>query len=902
MIHKPDSGPPQTPMMQQYFSAKEKHADKILFFRMGDFYEMFFDDAEIASSILGITLTSRSKEKGSRIPMAGIPVKAIDSYVPKLLRAGKRIAICEQIQDPREAKGIVDREVVRVITPGTVTDERLLGEKTHNYLASLVPHFSTRGSSSAERPRSGDAEGPARQPTSWGLAWIDVSTGRFVLWETKTLSSVAVQLDRMSPSELLLPESFAFNLGRHPDAETLVGDYFITPFADPLFDRKTARRTLVDHFKTQNLEGFGCEHLDLGVRAGGGLLRYVEDTQKASLSHVNKVEAFRESRVVPIDQATRRALELTATQRDGDRRGTLLASFDRTSTAAGGRKFREWILEPLAVVDELLYRQNGVATLADDALLREQVTGLLKTVHDLERICTRVSYGTANARDLVSLAHTLEAVPPLRKLLESTSACVLRDCACRLSDPGDLRTTILEALVDEPPLTVTEGGLLREGYSEELDELRVIAREGKQWFARYQQREIQRTGIPSLKVGFNKVFGYYIEVTNAHKDKAPNEYLRKQTLKNCERFITPDLKEYENKVLHARDRAVDLEHELFAELRERSSEHMIELQEIADALADLDVLTTFATLAVDRGYTRPTVNDGTRLWIEDGRHPVVEQIATTEPFIPNSVDLDTDREIMIITGPNMAGKSTYIRQVALLTLLAQTGSFIPAKEAEIGIIDRLFTRVGASDDLTRGQSTFMVEMSETANILNNATSRSLVILDEVGRGTSTFDGVSLAWAITEHIAGRLHTRTLFATHYHELTSITLDHPTARNFNFLVKEWNDDIVFLRKVVEGGADRSYGIHVARLAGIPRAVIDRAREILGNLESQSLDLNDKPALARKLRRTEPDREPAAMQLDFFQNTHDEVIKMIKSVNLDSTTPLEALQLLAELRRKLS
>ncbi len=888
MIRKSDSGPAQTPMMQQYLLAKEKYAEEVLFFRMGDFYEMFFEDAQLASELLGIALTSRSKDKDA-IPMAGIPVKALDSYLPKLLRAGKRVAICEQVQDPREAKGLVEREVVRVITPGTITDEKIIGEKSNNYLAALclaVP-------ANQKKKKSREA---------YGLAWMDVTTGEFLVWESGRLSGIAAQLERISPAECLLPESIAFNLEHHPAFAGMMRDYLVTPFSDPAFDRKTAHRSLVEHFRTRTLDGFGCEHLDLAIQAGGGLLSYVQETQKVAMKHLNTIRAYQETRVVPIDRATRRALELTSTQRDGERKGTLLGSFDRTATAAGGRKLKAWLLEPLTGVDEIVQRQEGVAQLVEHRQDLEQAIGLLKQVHDLERICTRISYGSANARDLVALAHTLEVVPLLQELLKPLGAAILTAIGKRMPALPELRERLEQALQAEPPLQLKEGGMIREGYDEELDELRLVSTEGSQWFARYQQKEIDRTSISNLKVGYNKVFGYYLEVTNSHKDRVPEEYIRKQTLKNCERYITPELKEYENKVLHARERAIDLEYKIFTTLREEAANQIPMLQQAAEALSELDVLATFATLATERGYTRPLVNNGTRLLIEEGRHPVVERVATTEPFIANSVDLDEENNIMIITGPNMAGKSTYIRQVALLTLLAQTGSFIPAESAEIGVIDRLFTRVGASDDLTRGQSTFMVEMNETANILNNATGRSLIILDEVGRGTSTFDGVSLAWAITEYIADRIEARTLFATHYHELTELTRAYTGARNFNFAVKEWNEDIIFLRKIVEGGADKSYGIHVARLAGIPVEVIDRAREILGNLENQALDLDDRPALARSSAKPKAGegRKAESIQLDFFQSINDEIYRELKSLDLDSMTPLDALKALSELKDK--
>ena len=888
MIRKADSGPAQTPMMQQYLLAKERYAEEILFFRMGDFYEMFFEDAHLASDLLGIALTSRSKDKNA-IPMAGIPVKALDSYLPKLLRAGKKVAICEQVQDPREAKGLVEREVVRVITPGTITDEKIIGEKSNNYLAALCLASST--ATKKKKPRE-----------TYGLAWMDVTTGEFLVWESGNLASISTQLERLAPAECLLPESIAFNLEHHPAFGELVRDYLVTPFSDPAFDRKTAHRSLVEHFRTKTLDGFGCEHLDLAVQAGGGLLSYVQETQKVALKHLNTIRAYQETRVVPIDRTTRRALELTSTQREGEKKGTLLGSFDRTATAAGGRKLKAWILEPLTGVEEIVQRQEGVAGLVDDQQVREQGIDLLKQVHDLERICTRISYGSANARDLVALGHTLEIVPRVQELLAPLDAAIIAGISARMPALPELRIRLEETLRDEPPLQLREGGMIREGYSEELDELRVVSTEGSQWFARYQQKEIDRTSIPNLKIGYNKVFGYYLEVTNSHKNNVPEEYIRKQTLKNCERYITPALKEYENKVLHARERAIDLEYKIFTSLRDEVGNEIPLLQQAAEALAELDVLVTFASLAAERGYIRPVVNNGTRLLIEEGRHPVVERVATTEPFIANSVDLDDENNIMIITGPNMAGKSTYIRQVALLTLLAQTGSFIPAEKAEIGVIDRLFTRVGASDDLTRGQSTFMVEMNETANILNNATARSLIILDEVGRGTSTFDGVSLAWAITEYIADRIEARTLFATHYHELTELTRAYPGARNFNFAVKEWNEDIIFLRKIVEGGADKSYGIHVARLAGIPVEVIDRAREVLGNLEQQSLDIDDRPALARSTAKPKDGegRKAASIQLDFFQSINDEIYRELKNLDLDAMTPLEALKLLAELKDK--
>jgi len=862
----------QTPMMRQYFSVKEKYAREIIFFRMGDFYEMFFEDAKVASEILGIALTSRSKDKDA-IPMAGVPVRAVDSYLPKLLKAGKRVAICEQVQDPKDAHGLVDREVVRVISPGTVIDEKLVGEKSNNFICCIVLEGKTLG-----------------------LAWLDVTTGQFQVWESVSVSAICAEISRLQPAECLLPEDLSFSLERHHELERALADVVKTTYPDPLFERGTAYRSLVEHFKTQTLEGFGCEHLSLAIQAGGGLIRYVHDTQKASLNHITKVTAFQASLHLPMDRATRRALELTETQRGDDRTGTLLSTLDKTATSLGARLLREWILTPLTDASAIIQRQEVVAELVEGEDLRESMIVLLRQVHDLERISARLSYRSSSARDLLALRRTMEIIPALRNALAPCLSPLLCNAAEHMHVPDELRDEIARAIVDSPPLSVRDGGLIREGYDAQLDETRAIATQGTRWIARFQQEEIQRTGIASLKVGFNKVFGYYIEVTNTHREKVPENYVRKQTLKNCERFITPDLKEYEAKVLNAKERVAALEFEIFSRLRDAAAEHISTFQATAKAVAEVDVLATFAEIARKRGYVRPVINNGLSLMIEDGRHPVVESSTALEAFVPNSVALDEDKSIAIITGPNMAGKSTYIRQVAVLTLLAQMGSFLPARKAEIGVVDRIFTRVGASDDLTRGQSTFMVEMNETANILNNAGRRSLIVLDEVGRGTSTFDGVSLAWAITEHIAENIGARTLFATHYHELTALEASYPNVKNFNFAVKEWNDDIIFLRKIVEGGTDKSYGIHVARLAGVPSQLLDRAKEILSNLESQSMDLHDQPVLATRKGSPEKPR-----QLDLFQDMNEKLLKEIKRMELDGMTPLDALQYLAEVKKKI-
>ena len=878
-----------TPMMRQYFAVKEKYSKEIIFFRMGDFYEMFFDDAKVASEILGIALTSRSKEKDA-IPMAGVPVRAINSYLPRLLKAGKRVAICEQITDPKESKGLVERAVVRIISPGTITDERLVGEKTNNYICAL----SVSGS-------------------QYGLAWLDVTTGQFLIWESSDPTAVNAQFSRLEPAECLLPDGFSFSVGKHPEIERALQQTVTTPYPAPYFDRETAYRSLLDHFRTHTLDGFGCERLQAAVEAGGALISYVRATQMDSLSHITKVGAYQSNQHVPIDRATRHALELIETQRGEEGPGTLLGSLDTTCTALGGRLLRDWILSPLTDVDAINERLDAVQELHASSELTELLVDLLRQVHDIERISTRMSYKSANARDLVALRATLELIPRIREVLLPCHSALLRRSIEHLVVPEGIQEELSKAIVDSPPIAVREGGLLRDGYDPAVDELREIGSQGTRWIARFQEEEIQRTGISSLKVGFHQVFGYYIEITNSHREKIPEGYHRKQTLKNCERYITPDLKEYEAKVLNAKDRVMSLEFEIFSRLRDQAAAHITTYQAAAQAIAAVDVLTGFATLASRRGYVRPIVDASLRLRIEGGRHPVVENAIGKEGFVSNDVDLDDDRHVMIITGPNMAGKSTYIRQIAILTLMSHVGSFVPATHAEIGVVDRIFTRVGAADELTRGQSTFMVEMNETANILNNATKRSLIILDEVGRGTSTYDGVSLAWAITEHVADRIGARTLFATHYHELTALSQTYPTVRNFNFAVKEWNDEIIFLRKIIEGATDKSYGIHVARLAGIPREVLDRAKEILSNLESQAVDLDDKPAMAARhatlgstgatseLQRRSKLQTSGLRQLDLFHDSNERLLKDLKKLNLDRMTPLEALQELAELKKRI-
>ncbi len=871
----PELPAPDTPMWRQYLAMKEKYRREILFFRMGDFYEMFFDDAKVAADILGIALTSRSRDPGA-VPMAGVPVRAVDSYLPRLLQAGRRVAICEQTQDPKEARGLVEREVVRVISPGTITDGKLVDERQNNFIIAAVP-----------------------DPEGYGIAWLDVTTGQFSLWDCPSAEAARAEIGRLAPAECLVPEGLGPGLEGCPELRAAIGEVFRTPYPDFAFEPREAHRTLTGHFRTRTLEGFGCEGFRRGVRAAGGLLHYIRETQKNSLRHITRVSPFLERRHVPLDRTTQRALELTETWISRRRAGTLAAAFDRATTALGARRLRSWLLSPLVEVEEITARQDAVQEALSREDLLEAIPAVLKGVQDLERLSSRLSYGTAGPRDLAALRRSLEALPSLRSLLEGSEASFLQSRREAIGDFSVLASRIAATLSDTPPLSLRDGGTVRPGASAELDDLRRHSSEGTRWIAGFQAEEARRTGIASLKVGFNRVFGYYIEVTNTHAGKVPPTYIRKQTLKGCERFITPELKENEARVLGAEERALEIEERIFAELRSAAAAEIPAIQTAAEAVSEIDAILSFAVMARERRYARPTVDRSDRLEIVDGRHPVLE-LLSGEEFTPNSLTLDGAAPIAIITGPNMAGKSTFIRQTAILVLLAQTGSFIPARSARIGVVDRVFTRVGAADDLARGLSTFMVEMHETADILNNATPRSLLVLDEIGRGTSTFDGLSLAWAITEHIAERLQARTLFATHYHELTEIALTHPNVKNLSFAVKEWQEEIVFLRKVVEGASDRSYGIHVARLAGIPRPVLERSKEILAALEAQALDLKGRPSIA-PAREDRPGPQAPAVQLDLFRDANAGVLKELKRLKVEEMTPIEALNYLAKLRGRI-
>jgi DNA mismatch repair protein MutS len=862
-----------TPMMQQYADAKSACGDALLLFRMGDFYELFFEDAKTAARVLGLTLTSRDKGENP-IPMAGFPHHQLESYLGKLITAGFRAAVCEQVEDPRKAIGLVKREVTRVVTPGTLTDDGLLDPKENNYLAAIVEP-------------AGKSDGADRV----GVAWCDLSTGRFQAAEF-TREQLADQLARLQPSECLLEEQAS--PPRIGDGRTM-----FTRRPPWCFAFDGSAKLLRRHFGAATLEGFGFADQDrLAIRAAGAVLDYLQETQKSSLSHIDRLLPYRSGAALEIDVATRRSLELTRTIRDGRRDGSLLAVLDRATTAMGSRLLGEWLAAPLTRIGAIEQRLDAVQELVGYSALRREIREWLSGVYDLERLLARINTLRATPRDLSFVGRTLQRLPQLKEKLAGRTAVLLKGLEQQLELCPQLRDRLLAALVDDCPISTREGGLIRAGYHQELDRLRELAAGGKQWIARYQAEEAARIGIPNLRVGYNKVFGYYIELTNAQRDKAPADYIRKQTLKNAERFITPQLKEYEEQVLSADERAKDLEYELFVELRTAVAEHSQQLRSTASVLAQLDTLNGLAELARDRNYCRPQLSDQPQLRIIDGRHPVLDVTEPEGTFVPNDTVLgDAAGTVLLITGPNMAGKSTYIRQVALITVLAQMGSFVPAKEAVIGVADRIFARVGASDELSRGQSTFMVEMTETARILHTASPRSLVILDEIGRGTSTYDGVSLAWAIVEHIHDRIACRTLFATHYHELTDLATTLPNVRNLNVAVKEWEENVVFLHKIVPGSADKSYGIHVARLAGVPREVNERAKQIMAHLENEHLDDNGRSRAARRGKQRRGD-----IQLTLFAPYEHPLLQDIRELNIDGLTPLEALHRIQQWQRTLA
>ncbi len=863
-----------TPVMQQYLAVKREHPEAIVFFRMGDFYEMFYEDAEVASRELEIALTSRNKSEESPVPMCGVPCRSASGYIARLIERGYKVALCDQMEEASAAKGLVRREVVRVITPGMILDAEFLDARLPNFLAAI-----------------------AHAGGLWGLARLDLSTGEFRATECERPEAIEEECRRIAPREILLAET-ARNDERASWVRRAFPDSAFSYFEDRAFEVARARDYLAGHFGTLNLEGFGCGNLRAAVAAAGALLRYVAESQKQKTGHIVRLEPYVLEDTLRIDEQSRRNLELVQGMKSGSRRGSLLAVIDRTVTPLGARTLRQWLLYPLIRREEIERRLDAVAEAVEQASARRRIRGLLERVHDLERLGSRVVMGQANARDLLALGRSLEVLPELCRELAGLASELYR--------PGetfeDLRVlggTIAAAIREDAPPVLNEGGLIRPGYSAELDALARIATDARGVLASLEAREREATGIPTLKVGYNRVFGYYIEVPRSRAKDAPAHYIRKQTLVNAERFITEELKDFEAKALGAEQERIALETRLFLELREEAARRHPSIQAAARIVSRADALLALAEAAEHLGYTRPAIFDDGRLHIDDGRHPVIETLIPGGRFVPNSITLDdTEAQVLIITGPNMAGKSTVLRQTALIAILAQMGSFVPARRAEVGILDRVFTRVGALDNLAEGQSTFMVEMQETANILNNATARSLVVLDEIGRGTSTYDGLSIAWAVAEYLhdwKGR-GVKTLFATHYHELTELADLKPRVRNFNIAVREWNDDIIFLHKLVPGGTNRSYGIQVARLAGVPRTVIERAKAILRRIEREGhVRLGKKEAA--------PPAVPAALpvQLDLFAGEEKDVLEELRRLDIDRLTPLEAMNLLHRLQEKL-
>jgi len=859
-----------TPAMRQYLDIKSRYPDCILLFRMGDFYEMFFEDAVVAAKVLDITLTSRNKGKEDSIPLCGFPYHAVSTYLAKLINAGFKAAICEQVENPKLAKGVVKREVVRVVTPGLVVDTDNLQAKENNFLASLCLYES-----------------------HFGLAFLDISTGEFRVTESAQTEFLLMDISGLSFREILIEEKTAQN--------RLLKDYLkerkdcrVNIFGADHFELPAAADRLKRYFDAAVLAQVDPERHPAMACAAGAILRYIEETQKDHLSHINRIEWYQTDEYLVLDDIAKRNLELFSTITDNRKQGSLFHCLDQTVTALGGRRLRWWLSYPLVDQERIRQRLAAVAEIKDHHLLRENLRQKLKNVYDIERLGARIAMGLANGRDLVALKTTLQALPDIRKIVREMMSPLLRSLDAALDEMPDIRERIEKTIADDPPFTLREGGLIREGVDPELDRLLAATRDGKKWIVALEDRERKRTGISSLKVGFNQVFGYYIEITRANADLAPEGYIRKQTLVNAERYINQELKEYEHTVLNAQERSREREHEMFIAIRADIAKEIKRIQTTAAALADLDALSALAEAAERYNYCCPVVDDEDVIDIADGRHPVVERMGLADGFTPNDCRLDLEQNrLLIITGPNMAGKSTYIRQCALIALMAQMGSFVPATRAHIGVIDRIFTRIGAADSLSRGQSTFMVEMNEVAHILKHATRRSLIILDEVGRGTSTFDGVSIAWAVAEylHDAGHLGSRTLFATHYHQLTELEAAKTGVRNFNIAVKEWGNRIIFLRKIMAGGTNRSYGIQVARIAGVPEAVIARASEILNNLEKGELDEAGQPRIARSRKAAPKSRD----QLNLFMDDEVLIIDELKNTDIMSLTPLEAMSCLS-------
>jgi DNA mismatch repair protein MutS len=876
-----------TPMLKQYRDIKEQYRDAILFYRMGDFYEMFFDDAVTAAKVLGITLTSRSsRDDENRVPMCGVPFHAVSGYLAKMVKAGYRVAICEQTEDPAQAKGIVKREVIRVVTPGVTTEEQLLDEKSNRYVCSIAI-----------------LTGPKNR-TRTGLSFLDVSTGDFLVTELesdrKKTDLPVEEITLMQPAEIIISEQDRELLTPVLNTlQTLLPGLCLTPRQAITFEPDAAVLTLTDHFRTANLAGFGCEHMTAGLGAAGALLSYIQETQKTDLSFIRRLSPLNRGDCMIIDESSRRNLELTATIIGGNREGSLLAVMDLTCTPMGARLLRNRLLFPLQDPEKIRLRLDAVELLLTDINRRRAVRKALQNIYDLERLCSRLVLGHGNARDMSSLKVSLAQLPEIRTILRDIPGGLLHDIAIKMDDLADLHDLIDRAIRDDAPIILREGNLIREGYHPELDQLIHLLRDGRQLILGLEQQERERSGIAKLKVGYNKVFGYYFEVSRTRADDIPEYFIRKQTLVNAERFITPELKELENNIASAQEKRLDLEYTLFSEIRLHIAGQSDRILKTAARIARLDFLTGLAEAASRYHYTKPVINDQDLIAITAGRHPVIERTMDPGRFVPNDIHLDNrENELLIITGPNMAGKSTVLRQTALIVLMAHVGSFVPADHAEICIIDRIFTRVGAMDDLRRGQSTFMVEMNETANILNNATEKSLVVLDEIGRGTSTYDGLAIAWAVTEELAEKngQGVKTLFATHYHELTDLAATNGRIQNYSIAVREWNDTIIFLHHLVKGATNRSYGIQVASLAGVPDHVVNRAHEILKNIEQGEFNRNGEPAIAVSRTRKKDKHHPS--QLSLFMPQDDPLRKLLRNLNPDTLTPIEALQLLYEVR----
>ena len=866
-----------SPMMQHYLETKKQYKDCVLFYRLGDFYEMFFEDAEIVSRELELTLTGKDCGQEKRAPMSGIPYHAADSYIAKLIEKGYKVAICEQVEDPKQAKGIVKREVIRVVTPGTVIESNLLEEKKNNYIMAIY--------------KSG---------LYFGISVCDISTGEFLatqIVEHNNFARLLDEISRYSPAEIIVSDMM-FNSKTEIEKIKERFETYISKESEESFDGEyellSGMYNIIDD-KNEKIKNLSDKKL--AIYAINALLKYLEDTQKTSLDHINTIKIYNTTRYMALDINARRNLEITEKMRDKSKKGTLLWVLDKTSTSMGGRLLRRWLNDPLIDRKEINDRLDAVEELKDSIILRGDVIEALRKVYDIERLAGKISYGNANGRDMISLKNSVKQLPEIKKVLSTTGAGLLKEIYENIDTLDDIYEIIEKSIVDEPPIGVKDGGIIKIGYDPEIDKLKLATTEGKKWILELEAKEREQTGIKGLKVGFNKVFGYFIEVTKSNLSMVPDRYVRKQTLTNCERYITEELKNLENQILGAEERVVTLEYNAFCEIRSSIEKQIQRIQKTATLVSTLDVLVSFATVAEDMNYVKPEVDNGGVIDIKEGRHPVIEKMISNSNFVPNDTYLDEEgNRLAIITGPNMAGKSTYMRQVALITLMAQVGSFVPASYAKIGVVDKIFTRVGASDDLSMGQSTFMVEMMEVATILKEATKNSLVILDEIGRGTSTYDGLSIAWAVAEFIADKekCGAKTLFATHYHELTELENKVEGVKNYSIAVKEKGEDIIFLRKIVDGGTDESYGVHVARLAGVPQVVTKKANEILQSLERRNV-------LNNKIIEQAPKKE-SADQIDMYNYKIAEVAHEIDRIDFNQLTPIDALNTLVKIKEKLS